>query len=213
MEPLSTNPIPALSRRRLLQGGLGVVGAAALVACTPGKAKTVPPTVTTTIKKTDHDRLALRTATSIEFMAVAVYKQLIDTKVITSPNLLDVAQLFMLQHQNHGDFLVAETKKRGGDAYDKPNSVLLQTVTAQLAQAKDERAALGVLVGVERMAAATYQAGVGTYDDVTLNDVTMSVGGIEARHVAVLNGAIGQPQAKDAFGSTTGAVSAGTGLG
>jgi hypothetical protein len=39
----------------------------------------------------------------------------------------------------------------------------------------------------------------------------MSVGGIEARHVAVISQALAQPAAQDAFGSTAGAVPPGTG--
>jgi rubrerythrin len=202
-----------LSRRHLLQGGLGSLAVAGLAACTGKAKKPAAATPTTTVKKTDHDRTALRTASSIELLAVDVYKQLTTKKVLATPAATALAKLFMSQHQEHADFIIAETKKRDGKAYEHANSVLMQNLQAQLEGATSEQAALNVVLGIERMAAATYLAAIGAYDDPTLNEVTMSVGGVEARHVAVISQMLGQPAAQDAFGSTAGAVAPGTGVG
>lgn len=203
----------SVSRRRLLSGGLGTLAVAGLAACTTAAKKPPAPTPATTVKKTDHDRTALRTLNSIEALAVDVYKKLIAANVFATPKVAELAKLFMGQHQEHADFIAAETKKRDGKAFEEANSVLMQNIQAQLAAATNEKAALGVLLGIEQMATATYLAAVGSYDDLSLNEVTMSVGGIEARHVAAVKLALGQPAGQDAFATTAGAVSPGTGVG
>ncbi|MGH9027614.1 MAG: hypothetical protein ACRDWD_16085, partial [Acidimicrobiia bacterium] len=60
--------------------------------------------------------------------------------------------------------------------------------------------------------AQTYQADVGTFTDPTLNVAIMSVGGVEARHAAVLASVLGEDPVPVAFQVTDNAVPAGTGV-
>jgi hypothetical protein len=74
---------------------------------------------------------------------------------------------------------------------------------------------MGVLtlaLNLERAAAATYQSGVGVVTDLSLNKALMSVGGVEARHAAVIAGVLAQAAVPLSFGTTEGAVPAGTGV-
>ena len=68
-------------------------------------------------------------------------------------------------------------------------------------------ASLKLLFDLENMLAASFQADVGTFADVSFNEKVMSVGGIEAGHVAYFAPAAGKPPTLDgAFQTPDGAV-------
>jgi rubrerythrin len=82
---------------------------------------------------------------------------------------------------------------------------------------KDEAGVIAFALELEQVAAQTYQANVGTFADPSLNVAIMSVGGVEARHAAVLASVLGAMRGSDqlfptAFQSTMKAVMPGTGV-
>jgi hypothetical protein len=100
----------------------------------------------------------------------------------------------------------------GGEEMTTANPVVLQSLQGPLAALKDETGVVQLALQLEQAAAATYQSTVGAFKDVSLNQAAMSVGGVEARHVAVLSSVLKQPAAPKAFQTTDGAVAAGTGV-
>jgi hypothetical protein len=222
-----------LSRRSLFRiGGVTVAGAAILAACgsdtnsangtiaattipaTTLPATTMPATTmptATTVPMTG-DVVLLRTASSLEFLAVAVYQKAIDSGLVTTTAVGDAAMRFQEHHQAHADYFVKATKDMGGEAFTMPNPAVLDSLQSAIAALKDEKGVIQLALTLERAAAATYQSGVGNVTDVRLNKSLMSVGGVEHRHAAVLAGALGMPPVPLAFTTLDGAVKVGTGV-
>jgi hypothetical protein len=68
---------------------------------------------------------------------------------------------------------------------------------------------------LEKTAAATYQAPVGSFVNKSYNETLMSIGGVEAKHVTVVAAALKMTDkliTNGAFQTTDGAVKAGTGI-
>jgi hypothetical protein len=132
--------------------------------------------------------------------------------LVTTPAVADAAKAFMSQHKDHAEAFEALTKRLGAKPYTEANPAVTQQLQPRIAALKAERDVIALALDLERSAAATYLASVGTFADLSLNEVIMSVGGVEARHAAVLAGVLGQPAIPAAFAATTGAVPPGTGL-
>lgn len=225
--------LAGMSRRSLFRvGGIGLAGAVLLAACgsdgnsamttAPGTvpagatdttmAGTMPDTMPGTDPMADGDVVLLRTASSLEHLAVAAYQIAIDSGLVTTTAVGDAAMRFQEHHQEHAAFFEAATTKMGGTAFTDPNPVVLAALKPSIDALKDEAGVIALALQLERAAAATYQSGVGVVLDASLNKALMSVGGVEARHAAVLAGALGQMAVPAAFGSIDGAVAAGTGV-
>ena len=199
-------------RRRFFQVGGLAAAAAGLAACINGKGSgTAASTTTSTTLATKGDVTALRTASSIEALLVQAYQKILDANLVTTPALLDNIKLFQTQHKAHLTFFESATKRGGGSAYGDPNPALAAAIAQQVAGLGSERDAIQLVYTLEKQAAATYQADIGTLDDPALHEAVMSVGGAEARHVAVLAPSVGQSPVPGAFAGTDGAVTAGTG--
>ena len=209
-----------LGRRKFLQiGGLTVATAAVFAACgsddsDDGVASGAGATDTTMggAKGADGDIQILRTASSLEVLAVDVYQKAIDSGLVKTAAVADAAKLFQAQHKEHSELFQGATKKLGGEAFDKANPVVLQSLQGPIGALKDEKGVLELALMLEQAAAATYQSTVGAFKDATLNQAAMSVGGVEARHVAVLSSVLGQSPVPKAFQTKDGAVAAGTGV-
>ena len=143
---------------------------------------------------------------------MAVYDQAIKSGVVTTPAVLEAARTFMGQHKDHAAIFEALTKKLGGEPYTTPNPAVTQPLQPRTAALAAERDVVSLALELERAAAATYLSSVGTFGDTSLNEVVMSVGGVEARHATVLAAVLGQPGVPAAFATTAGAVAPGTGL-
>ena len=90
--------------------------------------------------------------------------------------------LFQAQHKLHSNFFQNATVAAGGEPYKNANPLLMtQLVTPRLAAVKTEADVIQLAYDLERLASASYQANVGTFDDLTFNQKIMSVGAIEAR--------------------------------
>ena len=197
-------------RRGFLTFGAAAAGAAVLAACgkSSNATNTEPPT--TTIPKSASDVTLLRTASSIANLEVAVYKQAINTNILTSFG--DTAKELMTELQAHATLLQGETTKAGGQPFTQPNPVLQQQQQARINGMTDEGAFLRLAYDLAQQAAATFVANVNHVTDTNLNVVLMSVAGVNARHAALIGTKINQPVAAGSFWSTAGAVTPGTGV-
>ena len=204
-----------LNRRRFLTiGGVTVASAAVFAACGSDDATTAEKAVDETEEDeaSQSDLRILRTASSLELVAVDVYQKAIDSGLLTTTAVADAANLFQGQHQEHAELFQNATKELGGEPFEKANPVLQGTIAPALAAAKDEPALVRLAFDLENAAAATYFSTAGTFDARKLNQAAMSVGGVEARHAAVLASVLRQPQVTKAFWTADGAVAAGTGV-
>lgn len=209
-----------LNRRRFMQiGGLTVATAAIFAACGSDS-----DDAASAIDEADDedspmggdaaesDITILRTASSLEVLAVDVYQKAIDSGLVKTAAIGDAAKLFQEQHREHAGLFQGATKKLGGEEMTEANPVVLQSLQGPLAALTDELSVVRLALTLEQAAAATYQSTAGAFKDVSLNQAAMSVGGVEARHVAVLSSVLDQAGAPKAFQTTEGAVAAGTGV-
>ena len=211
-----------LNRRKFMQiGGLTVATAAVFAAC--GTDDSDPGTNASGDdgsdkamgdggKGADGDIMILRTASSLEVLAVDVYQKAIDSGLVKTAAVADAAKLFQAQHKEHAELFQGATKQLGGETFEKPNPVVLQSLQGPIGALQDEMGVLELALMLEQAAAATYQSTVGAFKDASLNQAAMSVGGVEARHVAVLSSVLKKAPVPKAFQTTDGAVVAGTGV-
>ncbi|HVT78501.1 MAG TPA: ferritin-like domain-containing protein [Acidimicrobiales bacterium] len=209
--------LSGLNRRRFLQiGGVGVLSAAVLAACGKNDSKSAASATTAAKGKgTMSDITILRTASSLEHVAIDVYQKAIDNAgaLGISATVADVAKLFQAQHKDHAGLFEGATKEAGGTPFTTANPAVMQSLAARIAALKTEGDVVMLARDLENVAAATYQSTVGAFDNLAYNAAAMSVGGVEARHAAVLNGVLKADQfPTKAFHTTQGAVAVGTGL-
>lgn len=205
----------APDRRSFLRiGGISVAGATVLAACgkkkaanKPGQSGTTQPTTTaaadapsttavvpTTQPNPDDAKLdlsLLRTATSIELLAVAVYAKA--APLVKDPTVLAAAKLFSDQHSEHARLLQATTRQSFGadKVYDKPNEYLMTNlVTPTLPNLKSDLDIAQFALSLENTAASTYVFAASQLSVAKLRQAIMAIGGVEARHAAVLGGVL-----------------------
>lgn len=70
----------------------------------------------------------------------------------------------------------------------------------------DENSVVELALQMEDVAAQTYAFAAGALTTAELRQAIMTIGGVEARHAAVLYGVLDMPQAPDAFLPTDQAV-------
>lgn len=207
--------LSGLNRRRFLQiGGVGVLSAAVLAACGSddngnGAAATGDD------KASANDLTILRTASSLEHVAIDVYQKAIDnaSALGITAAVADVAKLFQQQHREHAGLFEGATRDAGGSPFTTANPAVMDQLAGRINALANQSDVLVLARDLEDVAAATYQSTVGAFDNLSYNAAAMSVGGVEARHSAVLNGVLGEDAFKSkAFHVTTGAVAAGTGV-
>jgi hypothetical protein len=183
------------NRRRFMRlSGLAAVGGAVLAACGDDEKKeggSAPPASETTAapaggNKTD--QTIARTAASLEVFAVAVYDKAIMTAgaLKISDPVAKAAVLFKSQHDEHAKAFNAAAVQLGGQPYTDPNPTAAKAFEAQIAALKTEQDVLKFAFALEQIAAQTYQ-GVGMkLSTPMLRQTAMTVGGVEARHMAIL---------------------------
>jgi hypothetical protein len=194
------------NRRRFMRlTGLAAVGGAVLAACgddkktesgaaTPTTAAAAPTTAAAgSGNKTD--QTIARTAASLEIFAVAVYDKAIMNAAalkISDP-VAKAAVLFKSQHDEHAKAFNAAAVQLGGQPFTDPNPTAAKAFEAQIAALKTEQDVLKFAFALEQIAAQTYQ-GVGMkLSTPLLRQTAMTVGGVEARHMAILNHFITPP--------------------
>lgn len=209
--------VTGLDRRGFLRvGGMTVASAAIFAACgdDDDESAAAPAGGDDDEKKmgAEGDITILRTASSLELLAVDVYQTAIDSGLVTTKAVADAAKLFQEQHREHAGLFTGATKQLGGEPFEEANPAVLQQLQPAIAALRDEAGVVKLAYDLENVAAATYFSTVGGFEDVSLNQAAMSVGGVEARHAAVLASVLNLPAAPKAFFTADGAVAAGTGV-
>lgn len=208
--------LSGVNRRRFMQiGGVSVLSAAVLAACGKSSDKKSSKPAAGGSKGSATDIAILRTASSLEHVAIDVYQKAIDNAgaLGISAGVADVAKLFQSQHKDHAGLFEGATKEAGGKPFTTANPAVLDSLKGRIAALKNEMDVIVLARDLENVAAATYQSTVGAYDNLAYNAASMSVGGVEARHAAVLNGVLkADAFSSKAFHTATGAVAVGTGL-
>lgn len=189
-----------LSRRRMLHiGGFGVATTAVLAACGAKKpaAKVAlsgtPASIGSAPEQVIDDIVLLRTASSLERSAVAVYATVLSKGLLPDKSMQAAAKLFQDHHTQHAKAFEAATKEAGGEAYTKANPVVdagvIQPALAAILKetgAAQVQAVLAFAHTLEGVAAATYQAITPTLTTGDLRATVMGIGGVENRHAAIL---------------------------
>ena len=208
------------NRRRFMRlSGLAAVSGAVLAACgsddnkksaSGSASETSATTATTAAAGNKTDQTIARTAASLENFAVAVYDKAIMNAAalkISDP-VAKAAVLFKAQHDDHAKAFNAAAVQLGGQPYSEPNPTAAKAFEAQIAALKTEQDVLKFAFALEQIAAQTYQ-GVGMkLSTPLLRQTAMTVGGVEARHMAILGHFIQPPMAvpEKAFQPTEKAV-------
>jgi hypothetical protein len=186
------------NRRRFMKlSGIAVAGGAVLAACGSDDKKkdagaTTDPTAAATTASTaggnKTDQTIARTAASLENFAVAVYdKAIMNAAALKiSDGVAKAAVLFKSQHTEHASAFNAAATQLGGQPYTDPNPTAAKAFEATIAALKTEQDVLKLAFGLEQIAAQTYQ-GVGMkLSTPKLRQTAMTIGGVEARHMAIL---------------------------
>jgi Ferritin-like domain len=208
--------VPSPNRRDLFKlGGASILGVALLAACgsdsadapaatnaagtTPGTtAATTPPTTvgttapadttapsTTAANSGEMDLVLARTAASLEKLAVDTYGAA--GGLITTPAVLAAATMFAGHHQMHLDALNAVITGAGATAITQMNQAVYDAlVKPAIDAAKTEADAVMLALALEEAAAQTYVFAGGALSTPGLRSTIMTIGGVEARHAAVL---------------------------
>lgn len=220
----SDNDIPASAKAQMLGlpnrrgflkiGGATVLGAAVLAACgsdatevaESGNAASAT-TTTAAAGAADTDLTLLRTATSLEILAVNTYQAAIDSGLVTTADVASAATLFRDQHDEHAGALQAATVAAGGNEFTDPNPFVQENVIdPAVADLTDEASVVELALTLETVAAETYVFATGVLSTTTLRQAIMGIGGVEARHMAVLRGFLSDEQVPVAFMPTKDAI-------
>lgn len=195
-------------RRQFLRvGGMTVAMSAVVAACgSDSQEGNIPesgerPTTTTAPTSTtkdpdagDVDITLLRTASSLEVLAVAAYQAALDSGQLTTPAIKSAAELFQSQHEDHANLLETTTEDLGGTPYTDPNPVLLESLqeTIDAIPDADELVIVQAAVDLENVAAQTYAFAGGVLSTPELRAAIASIGATEARHVTLLKSVLEQ---------------------
>lgn len=201
----------ALPRRKFLAlGGFSVATAAVLAACGgPGGegagngarvAQAGQSPVTTALPdRVVNDVVLLRTASSLEHSAVAIYDKAFGMNLLTG-EAAEFAKRFHDHHAAYARFFEDLTTEAGGTPFTTENPAVTKNIVtpaygaieASADKAGDLR---NMLHSLENVITETYQSFVPLLTVPKLRAAAMSVGAAEARHAAVWAGILGGPVA------------------
>lgn len=130
-------------------------------------------------------------AASVEYTAVAAYKAAAGSGKVTTAAVGAAATMFLGHHKEHGDAFLAAS---GGKwEKDKPNAKLLEALSKQLTDAKNEKDVVKLAYDTENAAAATYMFALGALQSADALKLTASILPVESAHAVVLAGVLGLP--------------------
>ena len=185
--------VPSPGRRSFFKlGGATIVGAAVLAACGDTDDDTSNSSASTTSSTmgdggSEMDLALARTAASLEKLAVDTYQTGIDSGLVTTMAIADAATLFQSHHQDHLDALNAVIGDAGGEEVNEPNEAVFKAlIEPAVTAAKAEGDIVKIAFDLENAAAQTYVFAGGQLGTPTLRSTIMTIGGIEARHAAIL---------------------------
>ena len=140
---------------------------------------------TTDAAQPNQDIVLAKTAASLEKLAVDAYGTA--AGLIKTPAVLDAAKMFAGHHQMHLDALNGVITGAGETAITEMNHAVFDAIVAPaLETAKTEADAVMLALALEEAAAQTYVFAGGALSTAALRSTIMTIGGIEARHAAVL---------------------------
>ncbi len=182
--------VPSPGRRNFFKvGGATLMGAAVLAACSGDDSDDAGGTSTTGADGdgADMDLALARTAASLEKLAVDTYATAAGSGLVTTAAIGDAAGLFMDHHQQHLDALNGAIKSAGGNEVTEANAAVFDAMVKPAIDAlKDEAGVVQLALDLELAAAQTYVFAGGALSQPALRSTIMTIGGIEARHAAVL---------------------------
>jgi hypothetical protein len=205
--------VGAPNRRQLLKlGGLTIASTALLAACVEPPSTdqvavtgTIIPTPTTAEPQdpgsAEVDATLVLTAISLEKLAIAAYTAALDNNWLTAPLLISVAEYFRSQHEDHEGALAQQARRMGQNPDEvEPNPFLVtevldpavEVINAGGGETVVQTLTLTLAHDLEVAAAQTYTKAGGILTTPTLRQAIMSIGGIEARHSAVLAVVLGE---------------------
>ena len=133
------------------------------------------------------DIVLANTALSLELLAIDTYDVAERSGLLEDPTVASAAALFRVHHEAHRDALIGIVEAHGATPVTTPNAVAKSAlVDAALAGAGSEADILHLVHDLEVAAAQLYVHGVGRMTTPELRSTAMTIGGIEARHAAVL---------------------------
>jgi rubrerythrin len=142
----------------------------------------------------------LRTAQSIEVLAVDTYDVALETDLIPNELLRESMTIFRDQHRDHAATIAGLITEQGGEPYDEPNAYLLDTVVGPTVEGlASEDDVLLLAIDLENTAAQTYVFAAEVLTTPELRQGVMSIGGIEARHLSVIALVQAQPPVPFSF--------------
>jgi hypothetical protein len=182
--------VPSPGRRQLFKvGGAAIVGAAVLAACGSDDDgdKAAGTTTTAGGSGSSMDLPLARTAASLEQLAVDTYATAAKSGLVTTAAIASAATLFHDHHMAHRDALNSAIGSLGGQAVTEQNQAVYDAlVKPALAKAKTEADVVALALDLELAAAQTYAFAGGALSTPALRSTIMTIGGIEARHAAIL---------------------------
>ncbi len=187
-----------LGRRDALKlGGLTISAAALVAACgndrsgdtAPGRVGFAPPVEELEDYPID-DAVLLRTASSLELTAVAVYTAVLDTGLLDA-GLTALVERLIADHQMVADEMGQLTESVGGVAWQCTNPWYMnRTVEPVLAAVLDSdnplRDIINTAIALENIAAATHQSLTVELVDPAAAAATMTAATLESRHSAAI---------------------------
>ena len=149
---------------------------------------TIPAEATvpaTTPAEPNQDLVLAKTAASLEKLAVDTYTTA--AGLLKTPAILAAATMFLGHHQMHLDALNGVITGAGGKAVTEMNQAVFDAlIKPSLDKAKTEQDAVMIALSLEEAAAQTYCFAGGVLSTPALRSTIMTIGGVEARHAAVL---------------------------
>ena len=200
--PRTGGPARLIGRRRVLELGLvSVLGACSGHRAAPSghPAGTSPSTSTTAppLPVVDPgaavDVLILQTASSLEHYASGIYTEIAGLDAAGRTGLVPLLTTFAGHHADHAASLESATLDAGGRTVTQPNRMLSQAAMSRLPSLRTADDILEFIYGVEALSAATHRQSVGLFENPSRNALVMGIGGVEARHIAVLGMRISGP--------------------
>jgi hypothetical protein len=192
-------------RDALKLGGLTISAAALVAACgadrtgddTPGRVGYAPP-ITDPPDYSVDDAVLLRTASSLELTAIAVYEAILDTGALDD-DLTTLVERLIENHQAIADEMGQLTESVGGVAWECTNEWYMDRTITPILEAvagSDDplRDILNTAVALENIAAATHQTLTIDLDDADAAAATMAAATLESRHSAAIVAAARGPE-------------------
>jgi len=204
---------PVNRRRFLLTGGFAIATTTLLAACGKGpqspagafpRIGEVPPT-TGLPTTAPTDEVLLRTATSLEFNAIDTYKKVLELGLFTgsAAGTAAVVNRFKADHEAHAKALSGIITEAKGETFEcaneQINKLYIHPALDLILGNKDAGIAasdtplddvMALALGLETLAAETYQFYVSLLSQPKLRAAAMGIGEQESRHAAVLAQAI-----------------------